>query len=171
MLYKNFVFSCSHCFCTIFVLPSYSLYTQDMLILTLINVQYLENVAFSLKKGLSGQNHSLWDSHHLIEKFVPDKFSISPPLNAVWKTLDKGPSLLKFVCLFQVKLIYSWKYFFHSSIMTSKLHWFIKWTVIKICLKTIWNSHTSFYLNIIEKRHVPATPYFCIVHWKHEILK
>ena len=30
--------SCSHCSCTIFILPSYSLHTQVMLILILINV-------------------------------------------------------------------------------------------------------------------------------------
>ena len=41
------VYSCSHSSCTIFVLTSYSLYTQVMLILLLINVQYLQNVVFS----------------------------------------------------------------------------------------------------------------------------
>ena len=30
--------SCSHCSCTIYILPSYSLHTQVMLILMLINV-------------------------------------------------------------------------------------------------------------------------------------
>ena len=40
-----------------------------MLILVLINVQYLQNVVFILEKGLGGQNLSLSDSHHLIEKF------------------------------------------------------------------------------------------------------
>ena len=38
-----------------------------MLTLTLINVQYLQNVVFSFEKGLSGQNHSLSDSHNPIK--------------------------------------------------------------------------------------------------------
>ena len=40
-----------------------------MLILILINVQYLQNVVFSFEKGLSGQNHALSDSRHPTEKF------------------------------------------------------------------------------------------------------
>ena len=48
-LSKNFIFSCSHCSCTI-ILTLFSLYTQAMLILILIEVQYLQNVAFSFKK-------------------------------------------------------------------------------------------------------------------------
>ena len=36
---KNVIFSCSHCSCTIFVLISYSLDKQVMLILILINIQ------------------------------------------------------------------------------------------------------------------------------------
>ena len=42
--------SCSHCSCTIFILLPYSLYAQVMLILMLINVQYLQNVVFSFEK-------------------------------------------------------------------------------------------------------------------------
>ena len=49
-----------------------------MLTLILINVQYLQNAAFSFGKGLSGQNHFLSDSHHPIEKYPPGKFPISP---------------------------------------------------------------------------------------------
>ena len=60
------LFSCSHCSCTIFILPLYSLYTLTILLLILINVQYLQNVVFSFDKGLSGQIHSLSDSHHPI---------------------------------------------------------------------------------------------------------
>ena len=48
---------------------SYSLHTQVMVILILINVQYLQNVVFSFEKGLSGQNHALSDSRHPTEKF------------------------------------------------------------------------------------------------------
>ena len=83
-----------------------------MLILILINVQCLQNVASSFEKGFSGQNHSLQDSHHLIEKFPPDKFPIPTPLNAIWKTLDKGPSLLKFVCYSKLNSIFLLKIFF-----------------------------------------------------------
>ena len=37
---------------TFFILPSYSLYSQVMLISILINVQYLKNIVFSFEKGL-----------------------------------------------------------------------------------------------------------------------
>ena len=46
MAHKNFIFSYSHRSSTIFILTAYSLYTQDMLILILIDVQYLENIFF-----------------------------------------------------------------------------------------------------------------------------
>ena len=36
---RNFIFSCYHCSCTIFILTSYSLYTQVMLIFILIDDQ------------------------------------------------------------------------------------------------------------------------------------
>ena len=45
-------------------LTSYSLNTQVMLILILIDVQYLQNVIFSFEKGLNGQNYSSSGSHH-----------------------------------------------------------------------------------------------------------
>ena len=64
----SLIFSCSHCSCTIFVLFLYSLYTQVILILILINVQFLQNVVSSFEKGSRGQNHSLSDSHHPTEK-------------------------------------------------------------------------------------------------------
>ena len=47
------------------------LFPPPMFILPLNNnfhVQYLQIVVFSFEKGLSGQNHSLSDSHHAIEK-------------------------------------------------------------------------------------------------------
>ena len=50
---KNFIFSCIHCFCTIFILPSYP------------------------EKGSNGQIHSS-GSHHLIKKPPPARFSIFP---------------------------------------------------------------------------------------------
>ena len=37
-----------------------------MLILVLIDVQYIQNVVFSFKKGSIGKNHSSSDSHHPI---------------------------------------------------------------------------------------------------------
>ena len=58
-----------YCCCTIFISTPYSLYTQVMLILILINVQYLQNVVFSFEGGSNGQNHSSSGSHHLIKKF------------------------------------------------------------------------------------------------------
>ena len=42
------MFRGSHCSCTIFILISYSLYTQVMLIL--IDVQYLQKAVFSFEK-------------------------------------------------------------------------------------------------------------------------
>ena len=37
-----------------------------MLILVLIDVQYIQNVVFSFEKASNGQNHSSSDSHHPI---------------------------------------------------------------------------------------------------------
>ena len=68
-----------------------------MLILILIDVQYLQNLVFSFEKGSNVQNHSLSDSHHSIKKFPPAKFPIPLlkgfsclPLNTIWKTLMMG---------------------------------------------------------------------------------
>ena len=66
---KKFIFGCSHCICTIFILTSYTLYTQVKPILILINVQYLQNVVFGLEKGLNGQNHFSGFHHHVNWKF------------------------------------------------------------------------------------------------------
>ena len=51
-----------------FTLTWYSLYTQFILILILIDVQYLQNAVFSFKKCWNGQIHSSWDSYHPIKK-------------------------------------------------------------------------------------------------------
>ena len=85
-----------------------------------INVQYLQNVAYSFEKGLSGQNHTFWDSHHPTQKSPPQANFLAPlPSNTIWKNLDKRPSLLKFVCLFQVKFNFSIdNIFFQSSIIS-----------------------------------------------------
>ena len=39
-----------------------------MLILILINVQYLQKIVFSFEKGSNGQNHSSSGSHYPIKK-------------------------------------------------------------------------------------------------------
>ena len=65
---KNFIFSCSHCSCPIFVLISNSFETQVMLILILIDVQYSQNAGFSFQKFSILQNHSSSCSHHLVKK-------------------------------------------------------------------------------------------------------
>ena len=72
--------------------PSYSLHMQVMLIVISINVQYLQNVVFSFEKGSSGQNYSLPDSHHPIEK-PTWQISHPPTLNTIWKIMGKRPSL------------------------------------------------------------------------------
>ena len=48
----------SHCYCTIFVLISYSFDTQVMLILILIDAQYPQNGVFSFQKGSNRKNYS-----------------------------------------------------------------------------------------------------------------
>ena len=75
---KPSILSCSHCPCSIFVLMSYSLDTQVMSILILIDVQYSQNAVFSLEKCLTFQNHSSSGSIHLLKK-SPSKISDPPP--------------------------------------------------------------------------------------------
>ena len=64
---ENFIFSCSNCSCTIFVLTSYSSYTQVMLILLIFNIYRM--FFFNFKKSRNGQIHSSSDSQHPIKKF------------------------------------------------------------------------------------------------------
>ena len=76
-----------------------------MLILILINVQYLQIINFSFEKGLNGQNHSLSHFHHLIKKiplvtFPPPTRLPSLLLNAVWKILVYCTSLSNSLHLF-----------------------------------------------------------------------
>ena len=80
-----------------------------MLILVLINAQYLQNVVCKFENHSSNQNHSLSDSHHPVAppKSPQANFPSPLPLTTTWKTLDKGLSLLKFVCLLQVKFNFS----------------------------------------------------------------
>ena len=79
-LYSNkySIFICSHSSCAIFVLISYSLDTQVMLILALIDVWYSQKAIFSFQKGSIGQNHSSSGSHCLVKKSSLAKFLIPP---------------------------------------------------------------------------------------------
>ena len=71
---KNSIFSWSHCSYSIFVLISYSLDTQVIL----IDVQYSQEAVFSSEKGSKCQNHSSSGSLQLVKKFPPVKFPIGP---------------------------------------------------------------------------------------------
>ena len=66
-----------------------------MLIVILVDAQYLQNVVFSFEKGLNGQNHFSSGFHQPIKKsphricdscFPPLKGN-SQTLNAIWKSL------------------------------------------------------------------------------------
>ena len=57
-----------------FLFQSYSLYTQVMLILILIDVQYSQKAVFRFEKGSISQNHSSSGSHHSVKKYLPAKF-------------------------------------------------------------------------------------------------
>ena len=65
-MFFNFIIGSSHS-CTIFIFISYYLCAHVMLILILVNVQYLQNVNFSFEKVSKGQNLSL-SFYHLIKK-------------------------------------------------------------------------------------------------------
>ena len=78
-----------------------------MLLFILINVQCLQNVVFSFEKGLSGQNHSLSDSHHLIEKSPLVNFPSPTPLTLLGKPWRKDQVCEGFFGLFQVKFNFS----------------------------------------------------------------
>ena len=50
-----------------------------MLILVLIDVQYLQNVDFSFEEGPNGQNHSSSDTHHPIRSPpIPKRYLENP---------------------------------------------------------------------------------------------
>ena len=75
---KNSIFSCSYCSCTIFVLISYPLDTQVMLIFILIYVLYSQKAPFSFEKGSNGQNLSSSGSHHPVKRFPQQNFWSAP---------------------------------------------------------------------------------------------
>ena len=89
-----------------FFLTPYFLYTQVMLILVLMDVQYLQNVVI-FQKGSNCQMHFSLDSNHPIKKsphpskiYFPHVGGISPaPLNTIWKTLE-GSTLHQLYLLF-----------------------------------------------------------------------
>ena len=77
-----------------FVLIAYSLNTQVMLILILIDVLHSQKAVFNFEKGSNGQNHSSSGSHnpvkkspHKISKSSPLGQGISPTLIAIWETI------------------------------------------------------------------------------------
>ena len=70
-----------------------------MLILVLINVQYILNVVFSFEKGSNDQNHSSSDSHHPITP-PPSKISHLPNLSGYLENPGKLARKLRayFIC-------------------------------------------------------------------------
>ena len=60
-----------HCSCTIFILTSYSLYAQVILILILIDVPYLHNVIFSFEKRMNDQNRTSTNTYRIPTFFIP----------------------------------------------------------------------------------------------------
>ena len=69
-----------------FILTLYSLYSQVMLILILINVPCLENVV-NFGKGSNSQNHSPSDSHNPTQILLIVKFAIALTQNGENKTI------------------------------------------------------------------------------------
>ena len=52
-----------------------------MLVVVLIDVQYIQNVVVSFEKGSNGQNHSSSDSHHPITHTSSKTLHPLPPPN------------------------------------------------------------------------------------------
>ena len=72
-----------------------------MLILILIDDQYLQDVTSSFEKDLNGQNYSTSDSHRLTRKSPQQSFSFPPEeanftclFNSIWKNLRKKSARL-----------------------------------------------------------------------------
>ena len=98
-----------------------------MLILILIDVQYLQNVNFSFENGLNGKNHSSSGSYQsIIKKILPQQKFPSlhwgdfplPPFNTISKTLWKeNPSckITKPLIYLTVFLIWAKKYYLQRS--------------------------------------------------------
>ena len=133
-------------------LTLYSLYTQAVLILTLINVQYLQNVVFSFENGLNGQNLSSSDSYHLIFPPAGGDFPLS--LVAIWTTLTSST--------FQTPKIWhkkgshcSFPYLLILNVLTNSSSYEAK----KLCEKPSSNVSLFELKNLVKK---------CLSHvWKH----
>ena len=112
---NNLIFSRSHCSYSIFVLPSHTLHTQVMLILILINAQYLQIVACSFAKCFNDQKHSFSDwkkfewSKELLLRFQSNHETI--PLSAA----------KFFIPLLTVSSPYSNFWFSHSTPYSSAI--------------------------------------------------
>ena len=101
------------------------MYRQAILILILINVQYLQKVAFSFKKGSNGKNHFPSGPYHPIQNIHPKNFQSPSPLMLFLKTLfqvyliKKNHSLfLGLICVNESLYGYSsvvWKVQNHSQ--------------------------------------------------------
>ena len=82
--------------------------------MTLIGVQYLQNVVSSFGKDLNGQNHSS-DSHHLLKNFskkdsqFPSMGEFPSPQNDIWKTL-RNVNYPNIVCIAKLNQ----KNFYHT---------------------------------------------------------
>ena len=63
-----------------------------MLILNLIDGQYLQKALLSFQKRSDCENHALSGSHHLVKRFPQQNVRSPPaaPLNAIWKILFPG---------------------------------------------------------------------------------
>ena len=57
---------------------SYPLYTKAMVILIIIDVQYLHNVVFGFEENWNGESHCSSDTHHPIKQSPQVKLPIPP---------------------------------------------------------------------------------------------
>ena len=96
-----FIFTCSHCSCTILLKLHTLCKHKVMLIYILIDIQHLQNIIFSFEIGLIGESISSSDYHHSTRKSPPAKFPISPYLltlleSPVWPCDKLKPSYLHY---------------------------------------------------------------------------
>ena len=85
---KNLIFWCSHCSCTIFVLTSYSLYTQVMIIIDFKWCSVFTECCFYLWKRFEWSISLLFRFPTPDKKNLPYKTSHLLPINFIWKTLE-----------------------------------------------------------------------------------
>ena len=108
MLYPNedIIVSCSHCSCTIFILTSYSLCSQVILILSLIDVQYLRIVFSSLEKV--GMVNSLLCRFPPLSKKKKKKKKKIPQQNFPFCPTVGIPQLLRLFWNWKTGIIWCW---------------------------------------------------------------